>query len=127
MNRDERKKMTHANAKTYGPITVDIDELLLIGFDRAGAASLADQIPKLLEKKLAEQGPPSHWLTPGIYAAELNIAVQELATPAAIARTLAEQLWASAPIPADQKARADDSPADTSRHQPTLAMSLGDE
>ncbi|MCG8421428.1 MAG: hypothetical protein MJE77_26210 [Proteobacteria bacterium] len=78
-----------------GPITVDIDQLVLRGFDRASAAELAGEIRQALTRKLAEHGPPAVWTAADRqYIAGLDIPIRATDSPGAIAESLAARLCA---------------------------------
>lgn len=98
-----------------GPISVDIDELVVQGFDRASAGALANEIVTALTRALTEHGPPRQWIEgatggPGrqggasLYLPQLEVTTGAGASPAAIAATLAARLCAG-------PARGDGDPA----------------
>ena len=103
-----------------GPVSVEIDELVLFGFPQAHAVALASEIRAALLRLLTEQGPPRWWCQDGQQALaapgasgralaapgssnpqgsaalrvpHMQVSVHATDTPAAIAQTLVAQLW----------------------------------
>ena len=103
-----RARPTTTSARTV-PVTVDIDELVLSGFDRVDAAEFASALRDALIRALAAHGPPPGWTggEPGDahrpHTARLEISVRAGDSPAAIAETLAARLCAgTATSPGEQ-------------------------